>query len=102
MSCLPTAPLAWGPLEHERDLVRFTVAYTARFADAEAQGLSPSSAGRVAIDAALVRDAPRGKVVGKLLRGADVSVVETKEGWHRIRFESEPREGWILGTSVTR
>lgn len=47
-----------------------------------------------------VRDAPQnGSVVGKLPRGAEVKLLEQKEGWYRVEY-GDKKQGWLFGGAL--
>ena len=48
----------------------------------------------VAVDALNTRDAPNGRVLGKVTRGEKVPVFETADGWARISPTGEPAQ-WV-------
>lgn len=44
-----------------------------------------------------VRDAPKtGTVVGKLTKGAKVTLLDQKDGWYHIEFGDPKRQGWVF------
>lgn len=57
----------------------------------------PSRIQRVTATSANVRGGPstQNAVVGRLTRGEEVAVLETSDGWSRIRIEGDGVEGWI-------
>lgn len=55
----------------------------------------------VTAEALNIRDAPNGKVIGKLTREQVVSVYKTQESWSRISSDSEPSK-WVSTASLRK
>jgi hypothetical protein len=129
-SCLKTSfhgtSAAATPHEHPR----YTVAYTATFANGDEKAPhdkakeappedkpEPSPAqpvkeaapvkegeAQVAWEVALVRDAPKtGTLVSRLPRGSKVKVGAARDGWYQVKFgENFASEGWVYRGAIGR
>jgi hypothetical protein len=65
----------------------------------------PSSEGTAQIvwEVALVRDAPKGKVVARLQRGTSVRVGAVKDGWYPVKYgDGFASDGWIYRGALGR
>jgi hypothetical protein len=66
-------------------------------------GDAAESSAQIVYDVALVRDAPRGKVVARLPRGSTIRLGAAKDGWYPVHYgDGFSSDGWVYRGAVGR
>jgi hypothetical protein len=55
---------------------------------------------QVTVDSENLREAPKGKIIGKVKKGTSLEILEDKGQWLRVRLE-DGTEGWIWKASTS-
>jgi hypothetical protein len=70
---------------------------------ASVRSVADEGSAQVVWEVALVRDAPKGKIVARLPRGTPVRLGPVKDGWYPVKYgDTFSGDGWVFRGAVGR